>query len=122
MSQASLKHHGSYVTRPIKIALLVALLAAVPIELVNLFVSVSNFKGLTVDSSPLTRFLYYESEFMHWPTRFVPPLGSMNHIVFSITLTIFLLAVIGYVDTVILIMGVFYGIRVLTGKRLPRRA
>lgn len=101
--------------------LAVALVAALPIELFNLAIGVGNFKGLSVDSSPLVRFLYYESEFVHWPASIIPTWAPMNHIVLSIALTLAKLAIFGYVDTVILVLAVFYGVRFVVGKRLPEQ-
>jgi hypothetical protein len=96
-------------TKPVKIALW----AALPIELVNLCVGVGDFKGPSIDSSLLERFLYRESAFIHWPAKIIPPWAPMSHIALSITLTIVKVAVFGYVDTVILILAAYYGVRFL---------
>ena len=103
--------------------IVIALVAALPLEFVCILIAGSTFKGLPSHASVLERFLYDAVCFMHWPAKILEPLvklaGDSQH---AFLVLIALIFAIGYLDWAALIAALLYGIRFLKRASAPPQA
>jgi hypothetical protein len=94
--------------------IIVALIAALPLEFACLLMAGANLKGLPSDAGALERFLYDVVGIMHGPAKileaFFKVAGESQHAFWVLIALIF---VIGYLDWAALIAAILYAVRFL---------